>query len=86
MVAFPFGGHPTFRQYLDWAVSQGCTVQVGVDTERSIGVTKIFSPDREKWAIQAGTLPTDYLTPTDVGRLDRRLGILSPWFGAPLDS
>jgi hypothetical protein len=86
MVAFPFGGHPTFAQYLQWAAAQGCKVQIGVDTDRSIGVTKIVSPDGKKWVFQAGTLPNDYLTPTDVGRLDRRLGILSPWFGAPLDS
>jgi hypothetical protein len=85
MVAFPFGGHPTFGRYIDWVVSQGCTVQVGVDTQRSIRVTRIVSPDNTKWVIQAGTLPTDYLTPTDVGRLDRRLGIISPFFGAPLD-
>jgi hypothetical protein len=86
MSAFPFGGHPTFGQYLTWAISQGCKVQVGVDTERSIGVTKIVSADGKKWVFQAGTQPGEYLTPTDVGRLDRRLGLLSPWFGAPLDS
>ena len=86
MVAFPFGGHPTFGQYLQWAAEQGCKVQRGVDTAASIGVTKIISPDGKKWVVQAGTLPTDYLTPTDVGRLDRRLGLLSPWISAPLDS
>jgi hypothetical protein len=86
MVAFPFGGHPTFSQYLQWAVSEGCKVEHGIDTEQSIGVTKIISPDRSKWVIQAGTLHNEHLTPTDVGRLDRRLGLISPWFGAPLDS
>ena len=49
MAAFPFGGYPTFAQYIDWAISRGCKVQVGVDTQRSIGVTKIISPDGEKW-------------------------------------
>jgi hypothetical protein len=84
-MAYPFGGHPTFGQYLQWAVSKGCTVQSGIDTEQSINVTKIISPTG-KWAIEPGTLPNDYLVPTTVGRLDRRLGLISPWFGLPLDS
>lgn len=86
MVAFPFGGHPTLSQYLAWAVQEGCTLQHGVDTANAIGMVKIVSPDKKKWAIIAGVLPNDRLTPTDVGRLDRRLGLISPWFGLPLDS
>lgn len=84
-MAFPFGGHPTFGTYLQWAVEQGCKVQTGVDTQHSVRVTKIIAPSG-KWVVEAGTLPNDYLTPTVVGRLDRRLGLISPWFGAPLDS
>jgi hypothetical protein len=86
MPAFPFGGHPTLNQYVAWAVGQGCSVQTGVDTEHSVAVVKITSPDGMKYAIEAGIMPNDYLTPTTVGRLDRRLGLISPWFGAPLDS
>jgi hypothetical protein len=85
MPAFPFGGHPTFAQYLDWARSEGCKVQTGVDTEQSILLTKIVAPSG-KWVIEVGTLPHEHLAPTTVGRLDRRLGLISPWFGAPLDS
>lgn len=84
-MAFPFGGHPTFRDYITWAVQQGCAVQSGVDTEHSIGLTKITAPSG-KWVIEAGLLPTDCLEPTTVGRLDRRLGLTSPWFGAPFDA
>lgn len=85
MAAFPFGGHPTFAKYLEWAVSQGCKVQSGVDTRQSIGVTKITAPSGQ-WVIEAGTLPGDFLMPTTIGRLDRRLGLVSPWFGLPPDS
>jgi hypothetical protein len=85
MAAFPFGGHPTFAQYIEWAVKQGCKVQSGIDTETSISAIKIIAPSG-KWAVEAGTQPNDYLAPTTVGRLDRRLGLISPWFGAPLDS
>jgi hypothetical protein len=84
-MAFPFGGHPTFAQYLAWAVERGCKIQSGVDTEQSISLTKITAPS-EKWAIVAGVLPTEILLPTTIGSLDRRLGLISPWFGLPLDS
>lgn len=84
-MAAPFGGHPTFAQYLDWAVKQGCKVQHGVDTELSINLTKITAPSG-RWVIEGGTRANDFLTPTAVGRLDRRLGLISPWFGLPLNS
>jgi hypothetical protein len=84
-MAFPFGGHPTFAQYLQWAINQGCTVESGVDTKHSISLTKIAAPSG-KWAIESGLLPTDFLVPTTIGRLDRRLGLVSPWFALPLDS
>jgi hypothetical protein len=32
----------------------------------------------------AGVLPNERLVPTTIGMLDRRLGLISPWFGAPL--
>ena len=77
-MAYPFGGHPSFAQYLEWAASQE-SAEHGVNTQHSIGVTKITAPSG-KWVIEAGTLPNDYLAPTAVGRLDRRLGLVSPWF------
>jgi hypothetical protein len=86
MVAVPFGGHATFGQYLEWAVQQCYKLQHGIDTTNSICVTKIIAPDAKKWVIVAGVLPNDRLTPTDIGRFDRRLGLISPWFGLPMDS
>jgi hypothetical protein len=58
----------------------GCTVDSGVDTMQSILVTKITAPSG-KSVVEAGTLHTDRLTPTTIGRIDRRLGLVSPWFG-----
>jgi hypothetical protein len=84
-MAFPFGGHPTFNQYIEWAEKQGCTVESGVDTLQLVSVTKITAPSG-KWVIEAGTLPNDLLMPTTIGRLDRRLGLTSPWFGISPDS
>jgi hypothetical protein len=79
-MAFPFGEHPTLADYIAWAQSMRCTVESGVDTKQSILVTKITAPSG-KSVIEAGTLLTDRLAPTTIGRLDRRLGLVSPWFG-----
>lgn len=82
MSSFPFGGHPTFGAYLQWAITQGCSVQSGVHTGQSVNVTRITAPSG-KWVIEAGTHQNDRLTPTTIGRLDRRLGLQSPWFSLP---
>ncbi len=82
-MAYPFGGHPTFAEYLRWAREQGCSVQTGVvqaGVHRSQGVTRIGSPNGRLWVIEAGTEQTEILLPTSIARLDRRLGLKSPWF------
>jgi hypothetical protein len=76
---------PTFAQYLTWASEKGCVIESGVVTEESINVTKITAPSG-RIAVEIGTQHYERLTPTTVGRLDRRLGLLSPWFASPLDS
>jgi hypothetical protein len=82
----PFGGHPTFGQYIQWAITQGCAVQSGYATSPGGQVerlTKISSPDGRRWAIDVGTAQTEYLTATRIAQLDRRLGIKSHWFSIP---
>ena len=82
MVSFPFGGHPLFAQYIAWAKSVGCEVQSGYVTGPAGGahsITRIVSPDGKKWVIEA-TDQKEYLTPTTISRLDRRLGLTSPFF------
>jgi hypothetical protein len=80
----PFGGHPTLGQYIAWARSQGCNVQSGYATTVDGHVeplTKISAPPNGKrWVIEVGTGQNEYLTPTRVAQLDRRLGLKSPWF------
>jgi hypothetical protein len=85
MGAFPFGGHPTFRQYLTWAIKAGCKVETGVgDTEdgRPVTVTIIVAPDGRK-STDVGTQYDDRLVPTTVARLDRQLGMKSPFTSLP---
>lgn len=92
-MAFPFGGHPTFGQYLIWARdSHGFTARTGIgadDLGRSHSVTRIFREGGPS-VIIPGIKQNDRLTPSFVGYLDRRLGINSPWFsvddGPPPDS
>lgn len=84
-MALPFGGHPTFGQYIAWAIDNGCTVQSGYaadDKGRPHAITKITSPSGQ-WVIEAGTQQHDYLMPTTISRLDRRLGLKSPYFALP---
>jgi len=83
-VAAPFGQHPTFAQYLAWAQQQGCRVTTGygyASNKRPYGVTKIVRVDGV--VVIEATQHDEYLTPTAIARLDRRLDLQSPWFSPP---
>ena len=85
MAAVPFGGGTSFAEYLDWARKQGCTVEFGVlyaDDGRSAAFVRINAPSG-RWAIEAGVDQDEYIMPTTVNRLDRRLGLKSPFFSLP---
>ena len=80
-MAFPFGGHPTFSQYLTWAAqAAGCRVQTGYRTAkggRTHTMTIITIAD--KHVIMADVQQNERLEPNVVAHLDRRLGLVSPW-------
>ncbi len=82
-MAFPFGGHPTFAMYMQWArETHQCKAASGFAADSSgktHTVTQITAPDGKSVAV-VGTKQTEHLAPTMVGYLDRRLGIESPWF------
>lgn len=83
----PFGGHPTFGQYLAWALEQGCDVKQGVvpaGQGQAYGITKIVAPSG-KLVIDVGTQHKEPLAPTTIARLDRRLGLTSPFFSIDPD-
>lgn len=85
-MSLPFGGHPTLGQYMAWATKAGCTVKQGVVSTaagRAEPVVKITSPDGERWVIVSGMLQDEYLMPTTIARLDRRLGMKSEFFSLP---
>src|SRR6266568_473654 len=82
MVAFPFGGYPTFGQYVEWAVQQGCMVKTDLFLVKGepYSATRIFHPSGKKWVTDIGTQQEEFLMPTTVARFDRRLGFKSPFF------
>jgi hypothetical protein len=83
MAATPFGGHPTFAQYLDWARSVGCLVKYGISTSSDGSPSRIImidDPTRKFWVHVVEVQETEYLLPTMIAYLDRRLHLKSPFF------
>jgi hypothetical protein len=89
VVALPFGGHPTFLQYLTWAGSIGCTIKYGISTAGDGSPSRIVmidSPDGSRWVVVADTPDAEYLVPTMIAYFDRRLGVTSPFFAIDADN
>lgn len=84
-MSYLFGGPPRFEAYLRWARKQGCKVESGVDYETVTSITRIVTADGKRWAIEVGTQHSDYLLPMTIARLDRLLGLRSPWFSTDDD-
>jgi len=82
-MAFPFGGHPTLADYIGQArhdhkaTAQSIVAQD--DDGNAVTAHRIQLPNGVS-TIVVGIEQTDHLTPTDIGSLDRRLGIQSPYF------
>lgn len=82
-MAFPFGGHPRLADYIGQArKDHGATAKSGSaadDSGKSHSVTRIEVPSG-KSVVVVGIKQTERLVPSQIGYLDRRLGITSPWF------
>lgn len=81
-MAYPFGGHPRLVEYIHWANSQGCRTDFGVMTDdagRPFGTTRITAASG-KAVLLVDMDQTERLAPTSIARLDRRLGLTSPFF------
>jgi hypothetical protein len=82
-MAAPFGGHPNLATYIVWLKDehQG-SAQSGYSTDgkgKSHALTKLSVPSG-KSVVVVGVSQAEFLVPSMVGYLDRRLGIKSPWF------
>ena len=86
-MAVPFGGHPRLREFVEWATSHGgCTAQVQTRTHSQTGQPfqslEMTSPSGAQVAL-VDPDPDEYLAPSEVAYLHRRLGIKSPFPGTP---
>ena len=80
-MAYPFGGHPRFNDYLEWArTEKGCTYHSGytkIDGKIETMVV-IENPANGKHTIELIEID-EFITGWTVAGLDRRLGLDSPF-------
>jgi len=81
-MAYPFGGHPRLADYIGQARKDyGAIAKSGSAADESgkaHEVTRIEIPDTGKIVVVVGVKQTEFLVPSMIGYLDRRLGITSP--------
>jgi hypothetical protein len=82
----PFGGHPPLRRFLEWAQENGCTVELKLRTHTASGrpyrSLEMVGPAGGR-AIVVNPDLDEHLAPSMVSYLQRRLGVKSPFPGAP---
>ena len=88
-MAYPFGGHPKFGQYLLWARDEfDFRAQTGVaqtpdgKAETVTKISKVGGPN----VVVVGVEQDEFLVPSMVGYLDRRLEVTSPFFSTDDDA
>lgn len=79
-MSYPFGGHPKFGHFKAWAESEGIEVKNGIMEIEGISfkITTFITAEGVKVPV-TDILDGEFLVPTLVARLERRLGILSPF-------
>jgi hypothetical protein len=84
-VAFPFGGHPTLKRFIEFAVEQGCKTIVFVRATkegRSYESIRLENPTGGHVTIPNPAYE-EHLEPSMVSHYQRRLGIKTPFAAAP---
>lgn len=76
MVAFPFIRHPTFKEYIQFAVSKGCSASIRIDADSDIKLTKIESSNN---TVISALSHNEILSPNIIRNYDSLLGIESEW-------
>lgn len=79
-MSFPFGDHPQFGHFKQWCRENDIEVRDGVMSVegRSIKVTTFISGVTV--VAVSHILDREYITPTQLGALERRLGVNTHWF------
>lgn len=79
----PFAPSPKLREYLDWALSEGCTVQDAIGGRNgNTGVIRIEARSG-RVSLLAGVHRDETLPHSKVANLDRQLGLASPFPKTP---
>jgi hypothetical protein len=77
----PFGNHPTLNEYLMWAYTQGYrakSVLTQDDNGKMCTLQKVTAPDG-RYVFAPDMAANERLRPLQVGYLDRRLALNSPF-------
>lgn len=87
-MAVPFGGHPRLRDFVEWATRHGgCTAQIRTRTHSQTGQPyqslEITTRESGAQVAMVDPDPDEYLAPSEVAYLHRRLGLKSPFPGTP---
>lgn len=84
-MSFPFGGHPTLKQFLSFAQEHGCTAKLVTRTARDGHAYQVLEIRSNKGgnAVLVEPDETEHLTPSTVTYLQRRLGIKTPFSAMP---
>lgn len=79
-MSYPFGGHPKFGIFKEWAKSEGIDYRNGtIELEgRSVKITTFILPNGTKVPV-ADVLDGEFMPPSLVARLERRLDKISPF-------
>lgn len=80
-MSYPFGHQPKLSEYLKWATEQGCEIKYGVIAKDggACNMTLIISPDGKRFVNIGGEQQGNWLSPTYLHYIERRLGIKSDW-------
>lgn len=76
-MAHPFIQHPKFGHIKVWAQSVGITVESGVTNGEPI---TIFTTEEGQVMPIVGYPDSEHVPPSFIGRIERRLGVITPFF------
>ncbi|MGB1118227.1 MAG: hypothetical protein ACPG30_05925 [Parvibaculales bacterium] len=84
-MAHPFGGHPTFLQYLQFLRSQGFTYKTGYTMHHGVGygLIKIFDAKGNPVRVVSDMDLEERLPPDMVSEFDKMFGVKSSFAKSP---
>lgn len=84
-MSFPFGGHPTFQKFLEFAEANGCVLKIVIretKSGRAYEAYELRNPRGGRLVVPNPDLQ-ERLVPSIVSQYQRRLGIKTPFATLP---